>query len=112
MVVDRLVMVVVAVVAEEDGKTIRRSSRADTVGAVVVVDFEEVGVSVAEGVVVAEVPLLRSSGTTVEVRLHRSSGTMVPPSAAFVVVSPTTSFHECCYWMRQLAHRRRCLSWV
>jgi hypothetical protein len=71
-----------AEVAEAGIKIIHHSSRVDTVGvvviAVVVVDFVEVGDSLAEGVVVAEARLHRSSGTTVEVLLlHRSNGMTV-----------------------------------
>jgi hypothetical protein len=78
--------------AEADIKIIHRSSKVGTVAVVVIVavgvDFEEAGDSLAEGVVVVEAPLHRSSGTTaevllrsngmtVEVLLHLSNGTMV-----------------------------------
>jgi hypothetical protein len=69
-------------VAEAGIKIIHHSSRAGTVDvaviAAVVVDFEEVGDSLDEGVGVAEVLLHRNSGTTVEVLLLlRSSGMTV-----------------------------------
>jgi hypothetical protein len=84
--------VVEVTAAEADIKIIHRSSKVGTVAVVVIVavgvDFEEAGDSLAEGVVVVEAPLHRSSGTTaevllrsngmtVEVLLHLSNGTMV-----------------------------------
>jgi hypothetical protein len=74
-------VVVEVEVAEAGIKIIHRSNKAGTVGVAVIVavavDFEEVGDSLGEGVVVVEVPLHRSSGTMVEVlRLLRlNSGT-------------------------------------
>jgi hypothetical protein len=88
------------VVAAEDGKIIRRSSRAGTRGVVAVVaDSEEadevvvavevplhrsIGTTVVEGLLqhssgttVVEAPLQHSSGTTVEATHHRGSGTTV-----------------------------------
>jgi predicted dinucleotide-binding enzyme len=75
------VVEVAAAAAEEGIKIIHRSSRAAAgtvdvvVIAVVVAAFVEAGDSLAEGVVVVEAHLHRSSGTTAEVLLLHRSGT-------------------------------------